>query len=127
MTTGAGRTWQVVGPDGRPYGSARPGMLGGNRRGRIYARLDCRAALRALARGGYRAYRVFFLDEATAIAAGYRPCAVCMPRQYRRWRAGRVNCLMLTLIGYENLDSRLRRCARDVRIRVQDPWADGMR
>lgn len=70
MTTGAGRTWQVVGPDGRPYGSTRPGMLGGNRRGRIYGRLDCRAALRALARGGYRAYRVFFLDEATAIAAG---------------------------------------------------------
>jgi hypothetical protein len=29
-------------------------MLGGNRRGRIYGRLDCRAALRALARGGYR-------------------------------------------------------------------------
>ncbi len=67
--------------------AAPPGMLGGNRRGRIYGRLDCRAALRALARGGYRPNRVFFLDEATAIAAGYRPCAVCMPRQYRRWRA----------------------------------------
>ena len=87
MTAGAGRTWQVVGPDDRPHRSARPGMLGGNRRGRIYGRLDCRTALGALARGGYRPNRVFFLDEATAIAAGYRPCAVCMPRQYRRWRA----------------------------------------
>ena len=87
MTEGAGRIWQVVGPDGRPHGNTHPGMLGGNRRGRIYGRLDCRAARRALARGAYRANRVFFLDEATAIAAGYRPCAVCMPRQYRRWRA----------------------------------------
>jgi hypothetical protein len=46
VTAGAGRTWQVVGPDGRPHDSPRPGMLGGNRRGRIYGRLDCRAALR---------------------------------------------------------------------------------
>jgi hypothetical protein len=29
VTAGAGRTWQVVGPDDRPHGSARPGMLGG--------------------------------------------------------------------------------------------------
>jgi len=59
-------------------------MLGGNRRGRIYGRLDCPAALRALARGGYLANRVFFLDEATAIAAGYRPCKVCLLRWRKR-------------------------------------------
>jgi methylphosphotriester-DNA--protein-cysteine methyltransferase len=86
VTAGAARTWQVLGPDGRPYGSTVPGVLGGNRSLRIYGRLDCPSALRALARGGYRADRVFFLDEATAIATGYRPCAVCMPRQYRQWR-----------------------------------------
>ncbi len=35
-------------------------------------------ALRAIANGGYVSYRVFFADEAAAIAAGYRPCArVC--------------------------------------------------
>jgi len=39
------------------------------------------AALRALARGGYLANRVFFLDEATAIAAGYRPCEVCLVKE----------------------------------------------
>jgi methylphosphotriester-DNA--protein-cysteine methyltransferase len=29
---------------------------------------------------------VFFADEATAIAAGYRPCAVCLRDAYRKWR-----------------------------------------
>jgi len=81
VIAGAGRTWQLVGSDGRPRGSTHPGMLGGNRRGRIYGRLDCPAALRALARGGYLANRVFFLDEATAIAAGYRPCEVCLVKE----------------------------------------------
>jgi len=30
--------------------------------------------------------RVFFRDEGDAVAAGYRPCAVCMPDAYRIWR-----------------------------------------
>lgn len=66
-----------------------PGTLGGNKRGRLYGRLDCPAALRAIARGGYVKNRVFFADEATAIRAGYRPCAVCLPAQYGAWKAGR--------------------------------------
>jgi len=65
----------------------RPGELGGHRRRKIYGCLDCRTALQAIARGGYVKYRVFFADEATAIAAGYRPCAVCLPVQYARWKA----------------------------------------
>ncbi|WDD93130.1 metal-binding protein [Burkholderia sp. FERM BP-3421] len=83
------RTWLLLGPDGRPYRSAVPGTLGGHRRGRIYGRLDCRSARRALARGGYAKQRVFFLDEAAARAAGYRPCAVCMPERYARWKEER--------------------------------------
>jgi methylphosphotriester-DNA--protein-cysteine methyltransferase len=64
------------------------GTLGGNRRSRIYGRLDCPSALRALAAGGpYARYRVFFVDEAEAVAAGFRPCAVCLPAEYNRWRA----------------------------------------
>ena len=31
-------------------------------------------------------HRVFFADEATAVAAGYRPCARCLPEPYRDWR-----------------------------------------
>ena len=82
------RTYRLVGADGRSYAWAVPGAWGGHRRGRIYGRLDCAAAVRALARGGYVRDRVFFADEATAQAAGYRPCAVCCPERYRAWRRG---------------------------------------
>ena len=78
--------WRLVGVDGRPFESDRPGALGGHRRSRIYGRLDCRAAARAIARGGYVPDRVFFADEATAVAAGYRPCAVCMRSAYDEWK-----------------------------------------
>lgn len=81
------RTWTLIGPDGKPYESAVPGTLGGHKGGNLYGRLDCRAARQAIARGGYVQHRVFFLDEATAVAAGYRPCAVCMPAQYAAWKA----------------------------------------
>jgi Metal binding domain of Ada len=81
------RTWTLIGPDGRPFESDRPGTLGGHRRSRIYGRLDCPAALRAIARGGYVSHRVFFLNEEHAKGAGYRPCAVCLPTAYARWKA----------------------------------------
>lgn len=80
------RTFTLLGPDGEPYSSAAPGTFGGHRGGRLYGRLDCRAALRAIARGAYVKHRVFFADEATAVAAGYRPCAVCMPQEYAAWK-----------------------------------------
>ena len=79
-------TWRLIGADGRPYDSATPGLLGGHRRSRIFGRLDCPTARRAIARGGYVRHRVFFADEATAIAAGYRPCAVCLPEEYQAWK-----------------------------------------
>ena len=78
----------MLGADGRFVWSPVPGRLGGHRRGRIYGRLDCRAALKAIARGSYGKNRVFFADEVTAIAAGYRPCAVCMPEEYALWKEG---------------------------------------
>jgi methylphosphotriester-DNA--protein-cysteine methyltransferase len=81
------REYTLIGPDGRPYASARPGTLGGHRGTKIYGRLDCPGAARAIARGGYVRSRVFFADEATAVAAGYRPCAVCMPAEYRQWKS----------------------------------------
>lgn len=77
----------LIGTDGRPYASERPGTVGGHRRTKVYGRLDCAGALRWIARGHYVSHRVFFADEATAITAGYRPCARCMPERYREWKA----------------------------------------
>lgn len=79
-------TYTLLGPDRRPYESPTPGSLGGHRRGRIYGRLDCPAARRAIAQGGYVSSRVFFADEATAVAAGFRPCGACLPTEYAAWK-----------------------------------------
>jgi len=81
------RKWTVIGADGKPYETARPGTLGGHRGTRIYGRLDCPGALRAIARGGYVKSRVFFLNRTQARAAGYRPCAVCLPKEYAAWKS----------------------------------------
>jgi methylphosphotriester-DNA--protein-cysteine methyltransferase len=83
------KQYRLTGPDGREYLSATPGTLGGHRRTKGYGRLDCRVALGWIAKGHYVKHRVFFADEATAIAAGYRPCAVCLPEEYRAWKAAR--------------------------------------
>ncbi|MBN9400349.1 MAG: metal-binding protein ['Candidatus Kapabacteria' thiocyanatum] len=66
------RLWQLV----------RDGSiaLAGNRRLRIYGRLDCSSGRRMKL-----VNRVFFRDEAEAIAAGYRPCAHCMREHFERW------------------------------------------
>jgi methylphosphotriester-DNA--protein-cysteine methyltransferase len=84
-----GKRSRLIGPDGAEYGSSVPGTLGGHRRNRIYGRLDCPSALRWLAKGHLVRHRVFFADEETAIATGYRPCAVCLPDRYRAWKESR--------------------------------------
>lgn len=81
----APRTWLLLGPDG-PYSSPTPGTLGGHRGTKIYGRLDCGGALSWIARGKYVTHRVFFADEATAIATGFRPCGGCLREKYREWR-----------------------------------------
>ena len=81
------RSYRLLGADGVPYTSTTKGLLGGHRGTKIYGRLDCAAALRAIARGGpYPRLRVFFADEPTAVSAGYRPCAVCMRSEYDAWK-----------------------------------------
>jgi hypothetical protein len=88
----SGRTWMLVGADGLPCESGTPGTLGGsvrNPRDRVYGRLDCGSARAALARGGYAEHRVFFADEATAVAAGFRPCGTCLKPAYAAWRGSR--------------------------------------
>jgi hypothetical protein len=37
---------------------------------------------------GYAKHRVFFADETAAIAAGYRPCGICMRERYEHWKRG---------------------------------------
>ena len=80
------KTFTLIGANGKPYSSASRGTFGGHRDSKLYGRLACRAALQAIARGGYVKHRVFFPDEATAIANGYRPCGVCMPNEYAAWK-----------------------------------------
>lgn len=70
----------------KPLCSNTKGTIGGHARLKLYGRLNCPSALRHLANGHYRKNRVFFADEPTAIKAGYRPCAVCMPEQYKLWK-----------------------------------------
>jgi len=84
------KLYQLIGPDGARYTSQTPGTIGGYRKERRYGRLDCKLARRALEHGAlYAQQRVFFADEATAIAAGYHPCAVCMPAEHATWKLGR--------------------------------------
>lgn len=80
------KTFTLIDSDMRPYQSDTPGIYGGYKRGKLYGRLDCSSALRAIAKGGYIKHRVFFADEQTAISAGFRPCAVCLPEKYARWK-----------------------------------------
>lgn len=83
------KTYTLLGADRKPYDSTTPGTVGGHRGGRIYGRMDCPAALRAIAKGGYVNNRVFFADETTAIAAGFRPCGTCLPEKYAAWKQSR--------------------------------------
>ena len=55
--------------------------LGGNGPGRIYGRLDCRAGKRMKP-----ANRIFFRDAAEADEAGFRPCGICLSKDYKAWK-----------------------------------------
>ncbi len=77
--------------NGKQYISDHRGALGGHCGLKIYGRLDCPSANRYVAKGEYVQHRVFFEDEETAKAAGYRPCAKCMPEAYKRWKTEKEN------------------------------------
>jgi hypothetical protein len=89
MSERSTKTYTLIGQDGKPYVSATPGTLGGHRRNKIYGTLDCPGARSWIARGHYVKQRVFFADEETAIATGYRPCARCLPAAYAAWKLAR--------------------------------------
>lgn len=81
-------SYTLVGADGIARSSTTPGTLGGHRRSKVYGRLDCPGALSWIARGKYVQHRVFFVDEATALAAGFRPCGNCMRARYAEHKRG---------------------------------------
>ncbi len=86
MSNQSDKTYNLIGADGKLYASAAKGTLGGHRKSKIYGSLDCKGAARWIARGHYVKQRVFFADEATAIAAGFRSCARCLPEKYKKWK-----------------------------------------
>ena len=83
------RLYKLMGADGNIYESETPGQYGGNSKLKIYGRLDCPSALSTIKHfpGSYEKSRVFFADERTALAAGYRPCGNCLREKYRQYQA----------------------------------------
>jgi len=81
------KKYRLLGADGKEYLSEIPGTFGGNGKLKIYGRLDCPSALSTIKRfpGSYEKSRVFFADEKTALAAGYRPCGNCLREKYREY------------------------------------------
>jgi methylphosphotriester-DNA--protein-cysteine methyltransferase len=82
------KMYKLLDADGKEYLSEVPGTFGGNSKLKIYGRLDCPSALSTIKRfpGSYERWRVFFADEKTALAAGYRPCDNCLRAKYREYK-----------------------------------------
>ena len=83
------KKYKLLGADGKIYESETPELFGGNSDLKIYGRLDCPSALSTIKRfpGSYEKKRVFFADEKTALAAGYRPCGNCLRAKYKQYMA----------------------------------------
>ena len=86
------KRYRLMGADGRFYDSPVPGQIAGNRKLKTYGQLkcglpDCGFPDKGHPEGSPK-IRVFFAEEETAIAAGYRPCGGCMPQRYKQWKEG---------------------------------------
>lgn len=118
---GSGRTNRVA-PDGSVHAVAERGMFWGNRgplldprgamvrhhRGRnwIVCVLEFHGRHRTQWRPG-RLTELYFLDEATALAAGHRPCGECRHHDYRRFREAWGRAHPGDPVGARHLDRRL--------------------
>ncbi len=72
----------------------------------IACRLEFKGRRRALLQPG-RWTELFFLDEATALSAGHRPCAECRREDYRRWQAAWAAAFPGAPTGADAMDARL--------------------
>ena len=81
------KMYKLLGADGKEYLSETPGTLGGNSKDKIYGRLNCGTANATIKRypGVYEQHRVFFADEKTALAVGFRPCGNCLRKHFREY------------------------------------------
>jgi hypothetical protein len=107
--------YTLIDSTGKTYKSTTPGQFGGHKKLKIYGRLDCPSALRYIAKGQYVQHRIFFVDEKTAIEAGYRPCGVCMKKEYKKWKEDQVKdkvryFMLLQVGGYDWGKSRIYYC-----------------
>ena len=86
------KMYKLINANGDEYLSPEKGAIGGYRNGgqKIYGKLNCKNALNWIAKGHYVKHRVFFKDEATAIAAGYHPCGKCMKDHYKLYKEGKI-------------------------------------
>ncbi len=72
----------------------------------IACRLEFKGRHRELLQPG-RWTELFFLDEATALAAGHRPCAECRREDYRRWQAAWAAAFPGAPTNADAMDERL--------------------
>ena len=77
----------LVNGSGQVELSSKPGQYGGHCKLKIYGTLDCPSAARYIQKGQYVRNRVFFQDQETAREAGYRPCGVCLKKEYALWKS----------------------------------------
>jgi hypothetical protein len=88
----------------------------------IACRLEFKGRHREITQPG-RWTELFFLDEATALAAGHRPCAECRREDYRRWQAGWAAAFPGSPTNAGAMDDRLhadRRARRRARAEAAD-------
>ncbi|WP_300600526.1 Ada metal-binding domain-containing protein [Niabella sp.] len=57
-------------------------QFAGYKKARVYGLLSCASGKKMKLE-----HRVFFTDEAEALALGYRPCGHCMREPYKKWKA----------------------------------------
>ena len=90
MAKAENKIYTLIAANGKSYQSRTKGTFGGHRKDKIYGTLDCAGAARWIAKGHYVKQRVFFADEAAAIAAGFRPCSQCLREKYNEWKMSKT-------------------------------------
>ena len=84
------KQYKLLDKSGKIYPSKEKGTVGGHKGSKIYGKLNCPSALTYITKGQYISQRVFFKDMKTAKQAGYRPCGVCMKKEYLKFKEKKI-------------------------------------